>query len=314
MTPDSPAPPIRLAIVGLGKIARDQHHPAIAGNAGFDLVATVSPDAPGLPGVPHFADFDSLLAHGPAIDAVALCTPPQVRHDLAAAALGRRLHVLLEKPPGATLAEVRALREQAETAHATLFAAWHSRYADGVAPARAWLAGRTIGKVSIVWREDVRVWHPGQAWIWEPGGLGVFDPGINALSIATHILPNRFFLERGTLDIPENRAAPIAADLHFRDTTGAPIHMDLDWRQTGPQSWDITVETDAGTLTLSQGGAVLSLPTETKRNEDHEYSRLYARFAGLIREGGCDVDVAPLRLVADAFLRSRRRITEAFHD
>ena len=38
MTPDSPAPPIRLAIVGLGKIARDQHHPAIAGNAGFDLV------------------------------------------------------------------------------------------------------------------------------------------------------------------------------------------------------------------------------------------------------------------------------------
>jgi predicted dehydrogenase len=43
MTASSNAP-IRIAIVGLGKIARDQHLPAIAGNGAFDLVATVSPD------------------------------------------------------------------------------------------------------------------------------------------------------------------------------------------------------------------------------------------------------------------------------
>jgi D-galactose 1-dehydrogenase len=47
--------------------------------------------------------------------------------------------------------------------------------------------------VNVIWREDVRVWHPGQDWIWQPGGLGVFDPGINALSIITHILPARSF-------------------------------------------------------------------------------------------------------------------------
>jgi D-galactose 1-dehydrogenase len=131
------------------------------------------------------------------------------------------------------------------------------------------LAGRTPHhSVKVIWREDVRVWHPGQDWIWEPGGLGVFDPGINALSIITHILPRPFFLTEATLEMPENRAAPIAADLHFRDTRGAPIHMDLDWRQTGPQSWDVLVETDAGTLKLAHGGAVLTLPSETVRNED----------------------------------------------
>jgi D-galactose 1-dehydrogenase len=158
----------------------------------------------------------------------------------------------------------------------------------------------------------VRVWHPGQAW--EPGGLGVFDPGINALSIVTRILPRPIFLEAATLEIPANRAAPIAADLHFRDTGGAIVHMDLDWRQTGPQSWDIAVETDAGTLRLSSGGAVLTLPSGTQRDEDHEYPGLYARFATLIRTGRSDVDIDPLRLVADAFLRGTRVSVDPFED
>ncbi|MCH7627222.1 MAG: Gfo/Idh/MocA family oxidoreductase [Proteobacteria bacterium] len=306
--------PIRIAVVGVGKIARDQHLPAIAGNRAFSLAATVSPHDPGVPDVPHLESLEALLEEGPAVDAVALCTPPQVRYDLAAMALKRGIHVFLEKPPGATLAEVAALESRADKVGATLFAAWHSRFAAGVAPARAWLAERRIESVEITWREDVRVWHPGQAWIWEPGGLGVFDPGINALSIVTHILPRPFFLKSATLEIPANRAAPIAADMHFCDTAGAKIHMDLDWRQTGPQSWDIVVETDAGTLKLANGGAVLSLPSGTEHAEDHEYPGLYARFATLIRSGRSDVDVDPLRLVADAFLRGKRAITDAFLD
>lgn len=306
--------PIRIAVVGVGKIARDQHLPAIAGNPAFSLAATVSPHDAGVPGVPHLASLDDLIEQGPAVDAVALCTPPQVRYGLATAALKRGIHVFLEKPPGATLSEVVALRDRAEKVGCTLFAAWHSRFAAGVAPARAWLAERKIEKASIVWREDVRVWHPGQAWIWEPGGLGVFDPGINALSILTHIMPRAVYLKTAALSIPENRAAPIAADLNLCDTSGAAIHMDLDWRQTGPQSWDITVETDAGTLKLSHGGAVLSLPSGTQHSDDLEYPGLYARFANLIRGGRSDVDIDPLRLVADAFLRGQRETVAAFHD
>ena len=305
--------PIKVGIVGMGKIARDQHLPAIHGNPAFALAATVSPNGAGVDDVAHYKAFDALLADG-SVDAVALCTPPQVRFDLAAAALAHGLQVFLEKPPGATLAEVSALEEAATRSGTTLFAGWHSRFAAGVAPAKAWLADKAIARVSIVWREDVRVWHPGQAWIWEPGGLGVFDPGINALSIATEILPNAFFLSSATLSMPANREAPIAADLTFRDTTGVPITMDLDWRQTGPQSWDITVETDAGTLSLAKGGAVLTLPSCEAQAEDEEYPGLYARFATLIRERRSEVDTSPLRLVADAYLRGRRQTVDAFED
>ncbi len=305
---------IRIALIGMGKIARDQHLPAVRANSAFVLAATVSPHDPGVDGVPHFADIAELLAHGPAIDAVTLCTPPQVRYELASAAIAHGLHVFLEKPPGATLSEVAALERLASRKGVTLFAGWHSRFAAGVAPARAWLADRKVLGATITWREDVRTWHPGQAWIWEPGGLGVFDPGVNSLSIATHILPRQIFLTEALLQRPANRAAPIAARLAFQDTDGVNVTMNLDWRQTGPQTWDIVVATTDGTLKLSQGGAVLDLPHRTMHSDDLEYPGLYARFATLIRAGLSDVDADPLRLVADAFLRGRIETVEPFED
>ena len=96
---------IRLGLVGLGKIARDQHLPAIAATPGIALAGIASRHA-GLPDLPSFATLGELLASGTPIDAVALCTPPQGRHELAAQALAAGKHVLLEKPPGATLAEI----------------------------------------------------------------------------------------------------------------------------------------------------------------------------------------------------------------
>jgi predicted dehydrogenase len=175
-------PKIKLALVGIGAIARNEHLPLLATSGEFSLAATVSRHG-SLDGVPNFFDLQELLGSGEAIDAVSFCTPPQGRSAMARAALEAGRHVMLEKPPGATMAEVGALARLAETKGLTLFASWHSRQAAGVEPARAWLADKEIRAVRIVWKEDVHVWHPGQEWIWAPGGFGVFDPGINALSI-----------------------------------------------------------------------------------------------------------------------------------
>jgi D-galactose 1-dehydrogenase len=304
--------PIRLALVGLGKIARDQHLPAIAADDRFELTAIVSRNAD-LDGVAHFTTLAELLASDVAVDAVALCTPPQPRHALAHLALAAGKHVMLEKPPGATLSEVEDLRLAAAAHGLTLQATWHSRYAPGVAPARDWLAGKAIQAVRINWREDVRVWHPGQDWIWEAGGLGVFDPGINALSIATAILPAPFFLTGAVLHVPENCQSPIQAELDFVDAAGAPIRAEFDFLQTGPQSWDIEVETDGGLLKLSHGGAKLWINDAlVHEGPDAEYPGLYDAFARLVAGKTSDVDVSPLRHVADAFLLGRRVVAPAF--
>jgi D-galactose 1-dehydrogenase len=305
---------LRLAIVGFGKIARDQHVGAIAATPGVTLSAIASRNA-SLPDVPHFSTLDDLLRDGPPVDAVALCTPPQVRRDQAARALAAGKHVMLEKPPGASVSELDPLIEMAQRSGRTLFATWHSRYAPAVEPARSWLAARRIASVQINWKEDVRVWHPGQGWIWEPGGLGVFDPGINALSILTRILPHPVFVTAAELCFPANRQAPIAANLALSDASGVPVTAEFDFRQTGPQSWDIVVETDRGRMTLSGGGRRLDVDGKVVADvPDAEYRELYRRFVELTATGASDVDLAPLRLVADAFMLGKRRIVEAFED
>ncbi|WGD29569.1 Gfo/Idh/MocA family oxidoreductase [Ancylobacter sp. WKF20] len=304
--------PIRLALVGLGKIARDQHLPAIAGTEGIELAAIASRNA-SLDGVPHFTTLEALLASDVAVDAVALCTPPQGRREQAALALSAGKHVLLEKPPGATVSEIGPLAETARENGLTLFATWHSRFAPAVEPARALLAERHIRTVSIIWKEDVRVWHPGQDWIFAPGGLGVFDPAINALSILTRILPHPVIVTGAELAFPANRAAPIAATVEMVSGKNIPIRADLDFLQTGPQSWDIRIETDAGEVVLSSGGAKLSLDGKMlSEAPEAEYAGIYKHFTGLIEAGHSDVDLSPLALVADAFLLGRRVTVDAF--
>lgn len=306
--------PFPIAIVGVGKIARDQHVPSITRNPDFRLAATVSRHGT-VEGIDAFEAMDAFLDARPDVPAVALCVPPQVRFGLALQALEAGRHVLLEKPPGATLAEVDALERLAAARGLTLFATWHSRFAPAVAPAKSWLKGKTVRRAEIVWKEDVRRWHPGQQWIWEPGGIGVFDPGINALSIMTEILPEPAHLVSATLDFPSNRATPIAARLEFRDTNAATILADFDWRQTGPQSWDILVITDSGTLRLSEGGAVMALDGRvTLKANAAEYDGIYARFAELLKAGESDVDASPLVHVADAFMLGRRTTVAPFHD
>jgi D-galactose 1-dehydrogenase/L-arabinose 1- dehydrogenase len=65
---------IRLGLVGLGKIARDQHLPAIAANPRFTLTATADPMVvwTGLPLCQPRRHAGGRLA----LDAIVLCTPP----------------------------------------------------------------------------------------------------------------------------------------------------------------------------------------------------------------------------------------------
>ena len=55
--------PIRIAVVGVGKIARDQHLPAIRDSPDFELAALISRSACNVD-VPVFASLDAAFAAG----------------------------------------------------------------------------------------------------------------------------------------------------------------------------------------------------------------------------------------------------------
>jgi D-galactose 1-dehydrogenase len=304
--------PIRIAILGYGKIAEDQHVPAISANPRFELVATSSRSGHGVE--QKFEDWRELIRSIEGLEAVAITTPPGPRYEIARECILAGLHCLLEKPPTAGLAEIADLACLAETQDVSLFTAWHAQHHSTVDAAAKALAGRRIASMEILWHEDVHKWHPGQNWIWEPGGFGVFDPGINAFSIATKIFPGGLFVQSADLSFPENAQTPIAADMtFFSPQADGPLSASLDWRRSEGEEWTIAIESADGTkLRLEGGGATLVLDGETREEDGPgEYPDIYRRFADLIDERRSHVDVAPFRLVADCLLGGRRRTVEA---
>jgi predicted dehydrogenase len=301
---------LKVGLLGIGKIARDQHIPALKADARFDLAACASRNAT-VSGIPSFTDLDTMLAAVPDLQCISICTPPQAHFEAALTALRAGKHVMLEKPPAATTRQIALLADEAARRGRTLFQTWHSRFAGGVDGAREFLRTRKLVSGRIIWKEDVHHWHPGQRWIWEPGGFGVFDPGINALSVLTEILPKDVCVEGALLEFPENQQSPIAANLRLRTEDGVEIGAEFDFRQKGEQSWDIELVTTTGKLKLARGGADLSIDGKSVTTDESmagEYPRLYQRFADLCESGKSEVDWRPFQLVADAFLIGERRI------
>lgn len=305
----------KIAIVGLGKIAMDQHIPALSSNKKFKLVAGVSRNA-SLDNMPNFKSLTELLASKVKVDCVAICTPPSVRLALATEAIAAGLDVLIEKPPTPTMGELFAMQKFAAKKKRVLYATWHSRMNSAVEKARALLKSKRVAKLKITWREDVRHWHPGQEWIWQSGGFGVFDPGINALSIITRIMPQELFVESAVLETPANRTTPIAAQIKFKHGDGSASEMsaDFDWRQTGEQTWQIEIATDEGMqLNLLKGGTVLQVNGKIILEAPmEEYQLIYKHFAKLLKDRKSDVDTAPLQLVCDCFMLGQPKLTADF--
>lgn len=304
--------PIKIAIIGFGKIAQDQHVPSILGNPRFQLVATSSRSGQGVEQV--FTDWRELLRKVEGLQAVAITTPPGPRYDIARECVLAGLHCLLEKPPTAGLAQINDLACVAEERHVSLFTTWHAQHHVTVDAAAKVLAGKRIKSMSILWHEDVHKWHPGQQWIWEPGGFGVFDPGINAFSIASKIFPGGLFVQSAALSVPQNAQNPIAADIVFSSPQAdGPLTASLDWRRTQGEEWTVTIETSDGIrVRLEDGGSTLLLNGDkTTDNGPGEYPDIYRQFADLIDRRSSKVDVAPFRLVADCLLVGSRTAVEA---
>lgn len=303
---------IRIAIIGFGKIARDQHMPAITADPRFELVAVATRAGDPQVGVPWFAEAPELLAAmKDRLDAVVIATPPGPRFAIARTALEEGVAVLLEKPPAATLGEIDALVHLAQERGVCLYAGWHSQHAPAVAQAADLLRGTMVASLHISWHEDVGKWHPGQDWVWEPSGFGVFDPGINALSIATAILPAPLFVQDAQLQVPEGRQTPIAARLTF---AGADHWADFDWRYQDGEEWVIAITTQDGRrIDLRDGGARLTVDgRDVTVGTLGEYPSIYARFAECVANAEVEVDREPLRITADAMLVARREMVAPF--
>jgi D-galactose 1-dehydrogenase len=300
----------KIAVIGVGKIAIDQHLPVIDASDDFELAATVSSRGVAHNGLPVFRTAAELYAAMPEIGLVSICTPPGVRHTLVREALDAGKDVMMEKPPTTTISELDDIVAHAKRLDRVLFQTWHSQYNAAVDRTKAILADEGVKSVRIDWRESVRKWHPGQDWVWEPGGFGVCDPGINAFSIFTKIMPFPVFVETANLTFPANKMTPVDVEIAFK--SGQPHKPELsagfNWLEESGEIWTVHIVTGMGNdIKLESGGRRLTINGELiLEHGDVEYAGIYDRFADLLERHESDVDAAPLRLMSDVFLLGAR--------
>lgn len=307
----------KIAVIGVGKIAVDQHLPVIDKSKDFEVAATVSGRGVQHRNLPVFKTAAELYAAMPEVKLVAICTPPGVRHAYVREAIDAGKHVLMEKPPTPTISELDDLVAYAKKKKRILFQTWHSRYNEAVDATKKILKKDGLKSARIDWRESVRKWHPGQDWVWEPGGFGVCDPGINALSIFTKVVPFPVFVEKAHLKFPSNRQTPVDVEITFKSGEAHKPQMSagFNWLEESGEIWTIRFETQKGDeLKLERGGSVLRVNGNvTIENKGEEYEQIYEHFAKLLKKGKSEVSDAPLRIVADTFLLGARENVDEFY-
>ena len=302
-----------IGVIGLGDIAVRRHIPAIRNNRRFRLLATSSQRGVSIDDVPHsFRTAQEMLALDD-LDAVAICTPPAARHELARAALLAGKHVLLEKPTTVSLGEAHDLAALARRVDRTIYTTWHSQQNLAVRTARDLLRNAGMRKLEITWNENVLATHAGQQWIWQPGGFGVFDAGINPLSIASYIAPRPLIVRSARLDVPAGAQTParvkmtLATNGQGNDISSAAF----DWLRPQTERLFHVVCDDGRQVELRDSGGTLVVDGEIViTGERREYDMIYEDFASLLNQRQSHFDVEPLRIVADALLTGERHAIE----
>ncbi len=188
--------PVRLGVVGCGRIAQVAHLPAATKAAGIELAAVCDP-SPHLSGavgarygVPAFTELEAML--DTALDAVVVATPDRLHHEHALAALEAGKHVLVEKPLAPEPDDARHLGEISDRLGLKLQVGAMKRHDPGIEYARAAVA--RIGRVL-----SMGTWYRVMAALRPPTEATLFpevvvDPDVRAREAAYKADRGRYLL------------------------------------------------------------------------------------------------------------------------
>ncbi|MGH3490268.1 MAG: Gfo/Idh/MocA family protein [Actinopolymorphaceae bacterium] len=167
------APPVRIGVIGCGRIAQVAHLPAVVKADGLELKAVCDPSetlARGVAaryGVVGCTDTGDLLAQP--LDAVLIAAPDRLHLPLGVQALDAGRHVLVEKPAADTAAHAAELLASAESAGRKLQIGAMRRHDPGLAYATAAVAD--LGTVLTA-----TSWYRIPAMLRQPTEAALFPP------------------------------------------------------------------------------------------------------------------------------------------
>jgi len=141
---------LRFGIAGLGTAGLAFIPPLLA-RPDVRLVAVADPDPNAAipPDIAAYPSLKEMLKHD-GLDAVIIATPTPLHCAHATAALAAGMHVILEKPMAANLAEAEMIQRVARTAHRALLIGHSHSFDLPVQRMRAIIASGRLGKVRMI--------------------------------------------------------------------------------------------------------------------------------------------------------------------
>src|SRR5882672_987302 len=214
---------LRVGVVGAG-VMGSNHARVLAGLPGVLLVGVVDPlpahrtRATELTDCRTFASLDELLAEG--VQAVTIAAPTHLHHEIALAAIARKIHVLVEKPIASTVEEGREIVDAAERAGVTLMVGHVERFNPAVAAIKQAISGEDILSIAIT-------------------RVGPFPPRMSnvgvVIDLAVHDIDLiRWFTESDIVEVQPQLSSAVAerediALLQFRTASGVLAHINTNW-------------------------------------------------------------------------------------
>jgi len=268
--------PTRVALIGVGGMARHHIHQILTKHPSTQIVALCEPSEAmalaaakvfvecGMSQPPNQPDWQKLISeYGSELDAVFIITPHALHHDQAKACMEAGIDVLLEKPMVITVAEAHSLIETRDRTGRLLVVAFQGslspqiRMVSRLLQAKEW--GRVLTLSAIVWQD----WGPNtmNTWRQEPklSGVGfLFDTGAHMLNTVAD-LAGEDFSEVAAWFVHNGRPVETLAVAMGRLSSGALVTLHACGETIPSCASEIRVFCEKGILHTGIWGETLSI-------------------------------------------------------
>jgi predicted dehydrogenase len=219
----SPLSPLKVGVAGVGVMGRN-HARVLSDIRDFELTAVFDPDAAtadgvaGLYGAKAFTTAADFVAAG--LDAAVVATPNRHHADLSVALLEAGIHVLVEKPIAATVADAQRMIDAGKANNRVLMVGQVERFNPAVEAVKRAIAGDEVISIQIT---RVGPFPP------RMGEVGVvIDLAVHDIDIIRHLTDSEITEVQPQLARTRAEREDTAL-LQFRLANGTIAHITTNW-------------------------------------------------------------------------------------
>ena len=221
--PYSSLPPLKVGVAGVGVMGRN-HARVLSDIRDFAVTAVFDPDSATAEGVAGlydataFTTAEDFVAAG--LDAAVVATPNRYHADLSVALLEKGVHVLVEKPIAATVADAQRMIDAARAANRVLMVGQVERFNPAVEAVKRAIQGEDVISIQIT---RVGPFPP------RMGEVGVvIDLAVHDIDIIRHLTDSEIVEVQPQLARTKAEREDTAL-LQFRLANGAIAHITTNW-------------------------------------------------------------------------------------